>query len=66
MESLLLHEQEQERLAQERIQAEQLNAALREFHAQPNLSKFVPVHIIYFLSSFLKYSTCELQILSEI
>lgn len=39
LESLLLHEQEQERLAQERIQAEQLNAALREFHAQPNLSK---------------------------
>lgn len=39
LESLLLHEQEQERLMQERLQAEQLEAALREFHAQPNLSK---------------------------
>jgi hypothetical protein len=40
LEGLLLHEQEQERLMQERLQAEQLEAALREFHAQPNLSKY--------------------------
>ncbi|KAG0588788.1 hypothetical protein KC19_2G269000 [Ceratodon purpureus] len=42
LESLVLHEHEQERLMEERLHAEQLEAALREFHAQPNLSK-VPV-----------------------
>lgn len=40
LESLLLHEQERERLMLERMQAEQLEEALREFHAQPNLSKY--------------------------
>lgn len=36
----MLHEQEQERLMQERMRAEQLDSALKEFHAQPNLSKY--------------------------
>ncbi|KAG0614517.1 hypothetical protein M758_6G183400 [Ceratodon purpureus] len=39
LESLMLHEQKQERMMLERMRAEQLEKALREYHAQPILSK---------------------------
>jgi targeting protein for Xklp2 len=37
--SVMRHEEEQQRMAAERAQAEQLEALLKEFRAQPNLSK---------------------------
>lgn len=40
LESRRLHEQEQERLRQKKLQAEQLESALREFRAQPHLLKY--------------------------
>lgn len=39
--SVMRHEEEQQRMAAERAQAEQLEALLKEFRAQPNLSKWV-------------------------
>ncbi|CAK9255531.1 unnamed protein product [Sphagnum jensenii] len=46
LESLVRHQEEQQRQAEERAKAEQIEAALKEFHACPNLSNapaFIPV-----------------------
>ncbi|CAM6045068.1 unnamed protein product [Sphagnum compactum] len=46
LESLVRHQEEQQRQAEERAKAEQIEAALKEFHAYPNLSNapaFIPV-----------------------
>ncbi len=40
LESLVRHQEEQQRQAEERAKAEQIEAALKEFHACPNLSKY--------------------------
>jgi targeting protein for Xklp2 len=40
LESLVRHQEEQQRQAEERAKAEQIEAALKEFHAYPNLSKY--------------------------
>jgi targeting protein for Xklp2 len=39
LESIVRHEEEQRRMAEERAKLEQMEASLKEFHAQPNLSR---------------------------
>ncbi|CAM6104698.1 unnamed protein product [Calypogeia fissa] len=45
LESLVRHEEELERIAEERKQAYELEASLKAFRAQPNLSSMVPVFV---------------------
>ncbi|CAM6035180.1 unnamed protein product [Sphagnum compactum] len=45
LESIVRHEEEQRRMAEERAKLEQMEASLKEFHAQPNLSSITPVFI---------------------
>ena len=61
--SVMRHEEEQQRMAAERAQAEQLEALLKEFRAQPNLSKWAspstqfsfisPLHLSEYFNSYL-------------
>ncbi|CAM6109343.1 unnamed protein product [Calypogeia fissa] len=45
LESLVRHEEELQRIAEERKQAYELEASLKAFRAQPNLSSMVPVFV---------------------